>query len=104
MKRTHLVAGLGRTKYWSIHLSTRQRAHPPSVNDADSMVDNSRRSKSLEANRAQHTIDESHLQSSSLDDAFDPFDFFDVGGAVGESSAQIDLGLELGLDWDAAPE
>jgi hypothetical protein len=87
-----------------MYLLTPQGAHLPSVNDVDSMVDNSRRSRSLEANRAQHTIDESHLQSSSLDDAFDPFNYFDVGDAVGESSAQIDLELDLGLDWDAAPE
>lgn len=87
-----------------MYLSTRRRAHLPSVNDADSMVDSSRRSRSLEANRAQHTIDESHLQSSSLDGAFDPFDYFDVGNAAGESSIQIDLGLDLGLDWDAVPE
>jgi hypothetical protein len=74
------------------------------VNDEDSIVDNSRRSRSLEANRARHTMDESHLQSSSLDDAFDPFDYFDVGNTVGESSALIDLGLDLGLDWDAGPQ
>jgi hypothetical protein len=49
-------------------------------------------------------MDESHLQSSSLDDAFDAFDYFDVGNAAGESSALIDLGLDLGLDWDAGPK
>ena len=74
------------------------------MNDADSVADASRRSKSLEANRSRHTIDESHLQSSSLDNAYDPYDYFDVGNGGGESSAHIDLELDLDLGWDTGPQ
>jgi len=103
VNQTHLPAGLG-TMYERQLPYPPEIAHPFLVNDTDSMVDHSIRSKSLEASRAPHTIDESHLQSSSLEDAFDPFNYFDVGNAAGESSAHMDLDLDLGLDWDAGPQ
>lgn len=70
------------------------------MNDAESTANSSHRSKSLEVNRSLHTIDESHLQSSSLDNEYDPYDYFDVGNVARENSAQIDLGLDLDLGWD----
>jgi hypothetical protein len=60
----------------------------------------SQSTKSVEANRALYTIDESHLQSTSMDDVFDPLNSFDLGNDLGDGMAPFDLGL----DWDPQPE
>lgn len=60
-------------------------------------------SKSAVANRALHTIDESHLHSTSMDEVFDPLDSFDLGNGLGGDEAPFDLGLD-DLGWDPQPE
>ncbi|KAG8790263.1 hypothetical protein FRC17_008933, partial [Serendipita sp. 399] len=74
-------------------------------NDLGSITHSHSQSKSPAANRSLHTIDESHLQSLSVDmDGGDPFDYLDLGNVFGDGSVPIDLGLdELGWDLPQTP-
>lgn len=65
------------------------------------MEESSERSRSLEINRALHTIDESHLQSfSSMEDGGDPLDRF---GLDDFGQAEM-IDLELDLAWNLPEE